>query len=148
MTDLIALDDQTRVWIYQADTLFEDGEIFEIKEEIAEFVDQWISHNRALRSYGNFFHRRFIALFVDESQAPASGCSIDSSVRFVNGLGAKYGRNMIERDHFAYIKDDEVQVIHMNSLSQAYKNGEINDQTLFFDHLVRCYSRIISLIKS
>ncbi len=136
MTDLIALDDQSRVWIYQADSFFEEEQLDELKAEIRHFVNQWVSHSHALRAYGNIFHRRFLCLFVDETQAVASGCSIDSSVRFVNAIGQKYQKNMIEREHFGYIKQDEVRFLHMHDLKQALESGKIDEETLFFDNLV------------
>ena len=144
MTDLIALDDNSRVWIYQADSFFEEEELYDVIPTIGGFVDQWISHSNSLRAYGNIFHQRFICLFVDESQSGASGCSIDSSVRFVNDIGSRYGKNMIEREHFGYIQDDEVKFIHMNKLEEAYKNKQISDDTLFFDNLVQNKADFIS----
>ncbi len=136
MTDLIALDENSRVWLYQADRFFDDQEIRMIQGEIYDFVTQWVSHSDALRAYGNIFHRRFIGLFVDESLAGASGCSIDSSVRFLNHLGTKFQANMIERDRFAYIKDDDVKVVGINDLAGHFASGEVANETLFFDHLV------------
>jgi len=136
MTDLIALDDSSRVWIYQADSFFEEEQLDDVKHQIRTFVNEWVSHNNALRAYGNIFHKRLLCLFVDETQAGASGCSIDSSVRFVNDLGKQYDKNMIEREHFGYIKNDEVYFMHMNQLSDQYKAGIVNEETLFFDNLV------------
>ena len=43
---------------------------------------------------------------------------------------------MIERDHFAYIKNDDVKVVHMSELTRKVEKGEIDNETLFFDHLV------------
>ncbi|MDA9774530.1 hypothetical protein N9B82_06195 [Saprospiraceae bacterium] len=136
MTDLIALHDSSRVWIYQADSFFEEEQIEDVKQSIREFVNQWVSHSNDLRAYGNIFHKRFLCLFVDETQSGASGCSIDSSVRFVNHIGQQYGKNMIEREHFGYIKDDEVYFLHMNKLAESVKSGLVDSETLFFDNLV------------
>ena len=136
MTDLIALHDNTRVWIYQADSFFEEEQLEDVKTHIRTFVDQWVSHSNGLRAYGNIFHKRFLCLFVDETQAGASGCSIDSSVRFIQQLGQDYGKDMIQRNHFAYIKEDEVYMVAQNELTSFYKSGKVDDDTLFFDNLV------------
>jgi len=74
----------SRVWIYQSKTAFSETDVTEIRGHIAAFTQQWASHNRALQATGDVLHGRFIVLMVDESQAGASGCSIDSSVHFVN----------------------------------------------------------------
>lgn len=143
MTDLIALDDNSRVWIYQADSFFKEEQLEEVQAYIREFVDQWVSHSNDLRAYGNIFHKRFLCLFVDETQAGVSGCSIDSSVRFVNKIGSQFNKNMMEREHFGYIRNDEVLFLHMNNLKEALDKGEVQEDTLFFDNLVKSKAEFI-----
>lgn len=137
MTELIALDETSKVWIYQADRFFTDDEMDEIIPSIRDFVTNWVSHSNELKAYGNLFHHRFICLFVDESESSASGCSIDSSVRFIKSIGDKYKVNMMSRTEFAYLKEDEVHAIPMDDLSSAMQKGEISLETLFFDHNVK-----------
>ena len=97
MTDLIALDEGSKVWIYHCSDVIPEEKIPEIKQHIFNFVSQWVSHSRELKAYGNIFHNRLLCLFVDESQAGASGCSIDSSVRFIKDLGAHYNVDFFDR---------------------------------------------------
>jgi hypothetical protein len=138
MTELIALDDKSKVWIYQADRFFTDDEMDEIIPAIKDFVTHWVSHSNQLRAYGNLFHHRFICLFVDESaNASASGCSIDSSVRFIKEIGTKYKTDMMGRTSFCYLHEDVVKAIDMNDLASAYANNEIDNSTLFFDNNVK-----------
>jgi hypothetical protein len=137
MTDLIALDDSAKVWVYHASEAIPDEKIPEVKRHISNFVGQWVSHNNALKAYGNIFHNRLLCLFVDETQAGASGCSIDSSVRFVKNLGAHYGIDFFDRMIFSYIEDDEVFTVKRAELKSLYQEGKISDETLFFDALVK-----------
>jgi hypothetical protein len=74
---------------------------------------------------------------VDESNADASGCSIDKSVYFLKNLQAKYSRDLFDRMHFSFKKGEEVITLDRNSFAQAYREGEINDETLVFDTLVK-----------
>ncbi len=135
--DLIALDNSSKVWIYQADRDFTYDELDEARPMIFSFLDSWTSHNHDLLTYGNIFHLRFLAFFVDETIAGASGCSIDKSVHFVESLGDKLGINFFDRSTFSFIKDDEVQFIDKANLKAAYENKSIDDETLFFNHLVQ-----------
>jgi hypothetical protein len=102
--DLIALENTSKVWIYQADRDITYDELDEMRPEIFQFLEEWTSHNQHLMTYGNVFHRRFLAFFVDETFSGASGCSIDKSVNFVEYLGAKYKINFFDRNTFAYMK--------------------------------------------
>lgn len=137
MTELIALHDQSKVWIYQASRFFSDDEMDDIIPMIRAFVTQWVSHNREIKGYGNLFHHKFICLFVDESHAHASGCSIDSSVRFIKEIGEKFKVDMMGRTEFCYLKDDIVHGIDMQKMPEAYASGLISDETLFFDNNVK-----------
>lgn len=136
--DLIALDNSSRVWIYQADQEFTYDELDDAREDIMNFLTEWTAHSAELDCYGNIFHKRFLALFVDESKAHASGCSIDSSVRFVEGLGAKYGKKFFDRMTYAYMTpEEEILTIHHSDLAAAYQAGTVDGDTFFFDNLVK-----------
>lgn len=137
--DLIALDNSSQVWVYQADRLLSYDELDDIREALFPFLDQWTSHQQNLYTYGNVFHRRFIALFVDGSASTgASGCSIDSSVKFITQLGNKLGVDFFDRMSFCYFdNNEEIHKVNKASFKKLYQSGQINDQTLVFDHLVK-----------
>jgi len=137
MTDLIALDDSSKVWVYHSSELIPEEKIPEIKNHIFNFVGQWVSHNNALKAYGNIFHNRLLCLFVDETKAGASGCSIDSSVRFLKKLGDHYNVDFFDRMIFSYILDDEVLTASRPELKNLYEQKVVSDDTLFFDPLVK-----------
>ena len=135
--DLIALDNSSRVWIYASSEEFSYDELDEARPEIYHFLDQWTSHNRNLISYGNIFHRRFLAFFVDESFSGASGCSIDKSVHFIEYLGQKFNKDFFNRMNLQFLIDEEVFQCHMQHLPAMISEGKINGETLFFDNLVK-----------
>lgn len=136
--DLIALDNQSRVWIYQADRELTYEELDRARDLLFPFLRDWTSHDQMLMTYGNVFHRRYLALFVDETQAhQASGCSIDASVRFVKALEAELKVDFFNRMIYTYMVDEEIRSIKHSELKTAFTSGEINENTLFFDNLVK-----------
>jgi|AntRauTorckE5430_2_1112549.scaffolds.fasta_scaffold03213_4 hypothetical protein len=126
----------TRIWVYQANQPFPDTAVPEIRDSLQEFVRQWVSHNRELKAGAEVLHNRFVILMVDESQADASGCSIDSSVHFLKQLQAKYGVDLFDRMAFSYKAGDEVRTVNRAEFAELYASGAINDDTLVFDTLV------------
>lgn len=126
----------TRIWVYQANQPFPDTAVPEIRDSLQEFVRQWVSHNRQLKAGAEVLHNRFLILMVDESQADASGCSIDSSVHFLKQLQAKYGVDLFDRMAFSYKVGDEVRTVGRAEFEELYASGAINDDTLVFDTLV------------
>lgn len=130
------LPPSTRVWIYASNQPFKAEDIPLVRTKIQDFAQQWVSHNRQLRSVGDLIHDRFVVLMVDESQAGASGCSIDKSVYFLKSLQAAYGVDLFDRMQFSYLDGDEVKTVNRDFFAQLYQEGKINDETLVFDPLV------------
>jgi hypothetical protein len=130
------LSENTRVWIYQSDKPFADEDIPQIRAKIADFTAQWVSHNDALKTFGDLYHSRFIVLMVDEAESGASGCSIDSSVRFIQQLGKEYGMDMFDRMNFMYKTEDGIKSAHREEFIELYRMGLINDKTVVFNNLV------------
>lgn len=135
--ELIALEPDSRVWIYQADRQFSEEEVVAMRKKLHEFLEAWTSHSRELMVYGNIFHRRFLGLFVDESLAGTSGCSIDASVHFIKELEREFDTNFFDRMTYTYLEDEEVREVHHNALHKAYADEVITRETLFFDNLVK-----------
>lgn len=131
------LPDTSRVWIYQAQQAFSAELSAEIQQQVQAFAQQWVSHNRALRASGEVLYDQFIVLMVDESQAGASGCSIDKSVHFMQALEAKYGINLFDRMTFTYKDGDQVMTAPREQFARLYAEGKINDDTLVFDNLIK-----------
>jgi hypothetical protein len=130
------LPPHTRVWIYQSSRGLSASEAAEIKQKADAFADQWTAHGQAMRAAIEVFYNRFIAVFADESQAMASGCSIDSSVRFIKQLETEYNISLLDRMNIAYKKGDRVEAVHMNDFRVLLSKEEANEHTIVFNNLV------------
>ncbi|MCC6818452.1 MAG: ABC transporter ATPase [Bacteroidia bacterium] len=130
------LSENSRVWLYQAERTLNESEILKIKNDLAHFCISWTAHDKALKADSDVLYQRFILLVVDESATDASGCSIDKSVRKLKELSAEIGVDFFDRLNMAYLKDNQVHSIHLNAIEQAKNEGNINDNTLFFNTLV------------
>ena len=131
------LPPSTRVWVYQSKRPFTNQEVPQLKATVQQFAQDWVSHNRQLHSHADVFHNQFLILMVDESMAGASGCSIDSSVRFLQQLGQAYQTDFFDRMTFAWMDGDEVKTATSEVFATLYKEGKINNETLVFDNLVK-----------
>jgi hypothetical protein len=125
------------VWIYQSNRPFRAEELQNLENQLATFAREWVSHSRQLVAKAEVLHERFVVLSVDETQqGGASGCSIDSSVRFMKQLEQQYQVELFNRFLFSYIADNEVHTVDSATFAAYYKQGVINDETLVFDTLV------------
>ncbi|MBR9919473.1 MAG: hypothetical protein GYB31_01460 [Bacteroidetes bacterium] len=137
MVSYDTLAPESRVWIYQINRPLSDAETEAMNEKLGTFAQQWVSHNRALKAMAKVWHNRFVVLMVDETQAGASGCSIDSSVRFLQELESEFSVNLFDRTTFTYLTNEgEIRSVDMQGFKAAYDAGDINENTLVFDNLV------------
>lgn len=126
----------SRVWIYQSSRLFTLSEALEMETTLQQFAEGWKSHGDEVSAYANLFFGQFVVLMADETKAGVSGCSTDSSVRFIKSLGDQYGVDFFNRTNLAFLIKEKVQVLPMNQLSYAVQNNFINGDTLYFNNLV------------
>lgn len=126
----------SRVWIYQSNRLFRMSEALDIEDALAKFCDQWKSHGAEVTAYGNLFFGQFLVLIADERAAGVSGCSTDSSVRFVKELGERFAVDFFGRTNLAFIIKEQLQVLPMNQLAYAFENGFITAETPFFNNTI------------
>ena len=108
----------SRVWYYLADRTFDETESDYIQNRLDEFVnDSWKSHGAKLSATGILLNNQLIALSVDDSSLGASGCSIDSSVKFIKELGAELKIDFFNRMYVLVSNGDETLRVHISDLS-------------------------------
>lgn len=127
----------SRIWVYQASRELNPSEMEYILSALRKFVPAWTAHDQQLSAHGWVTNKLFLFLMVDESQAGASGCSIDSSVAFIRSLGEKLNIDWFDRLNFAYKDDsDRLHLIHKDELPNAYQSGVVHDDTIFMNTLI------------
>ena len=128
--------DNSRVWIYQSNRLFQIPELLEIEGFLKTFVADWNSHGIPVKGFANMFFGRFLILMADETQTGVSGCSTDSSVHMVKELEKKYNCSFFDRQLLSFYIKETVELIPLSQLEYAYTHIHITDETLFFDNTV------------
>jgi hypothetical protein len=131
------MPETARVWIYQSSRSFSEMELTVLRSQLRAFVGDWTAHSNQLSAAGDVLFERFLVLAVDESQAGASGCSIDKSVNFLKSIENQYNTQLFERMHFAFLQGEDVEVVPSGEFSRLYTEGGISENTLVFDNLVQ-----------
>ena len=129
---------ESRVWIYGAERALTKEETKIVRSRSQEFVSNWVSHSKDLDAGADVLHNRFLVLAVDETQAEASGCSIDGSVNFVKALGAEIGVDFFNRMRFSY-RDDagKIHTVGREEFKLLYSQGLLKNDSIVFDPLVK-----------
>jgi len=136
---LEGVSDAARIWIFQSSAALTEDQCLTIQKSLDLFLPQWTSHSRALLAQGAVLHDRFIVVALDEeASSGASGCSIDSMTHQIEAISRHLNINLQDRMTFYFKKDEgDILGIQMHGLSDAYKSGVVDDETLVFDNLVR-----------
>ncbi len=87
----------SRVWLYTADRAIDTIEAHYIQENLEYFASAWKAHSTPLKAKACMLNEYIIAFVVDQTITNASGCSVDTSVRFVKELGEKLNINFFNR---------------------------------------------------
>jgi len=132
----VSFPDDSKVWIYQSSRKLSIAEALELEHDIQVFAADWNTHGKANNAFINLFFGQFLVIMADETQAPVSGCSTDSSIRFVKQLEKKFGVQFFDRQLLAFIIKDQVQLLPLNQLDYAVGQGFITKDTLYFNNLV------------
>jgi len=134
--------ENSRVWIYQSDKKLADDVVQQIQQRLNSFTAEWTAHNNQLKARGEIRYNRFLILIVDETQAGASGCSIDKSVNFMKRLEQEFNISLFDRFNLAYRNADEVLSLPRHGFEELLKQGSINKDTIVYNNLVQNLSEL------
>ncbi len=130
---------ESSIWIYQSNRSFNDKEIEELQQILHEFTQSWTAHNNQLKAGFEIRYNQFIVLIVDETQAGASGCSIDKSVHLMKEIENKYNVVLFDRMQIAYKDNGQIKILASEAFRENVETGKLNAETIVFNNLVKDY---------
>lgn len=130
------MPDHSRVWIYQSNRKFSDEEVQDIDKDLAAFVAEWAAHATPLEASYKIFYNRFIVLAVDQEVHPASGCSIDASVRVIQDLEQKYSVDLLDKMNVTYKTGEFIAFKTLIEFKSLVKSKAVSANTIVFNNLV------------
>lgn len=131
------LSDNARVWIYQSDRRLNESECAFITAEAGKFLSEWNAHGTKMAARLSVLFNRFVVLAADESQVKASGCSIDSSVRFLQSVQQALNIDLFNRMNIAYRNaSGDIETATLPVFQDMIAAGTITPETMVFNNLV------------
>ncbi len=136
LVDFNTLPDESRVWIYQSNRTFSEAELLEVRQEIEAFLQDWTAHGSDLNAGYEMPYNRFIVFGLDQAMQGATGCSIDASVRFIQGLEKKYTIDLLDKMNVSYKQGEFVAYKTLKDFRVMAKNKSVSKNTIVFNNLV------------
>jgi len=129
-------NDNSRVWVYQSNRVFTQSEALQIEELLKNFSRDWKSHGTPVKGFANLFFGQFIILMADETAMGVSGCSTDSSVRFIKNIEQDFQVELFDRLMLAFLIQERIQLLPLSQISSYLEDGLINTDTLYFNNTI------------
>ena len=109
---------ESKVWVYTSNRILNSAEQQFVQKELDIFTNNWAAHGSGLKAQGLIEHDQFIVLAVDETMVGASGCSIDSSVKFIKAVGEELNVDFFDRLNLVLEKNGEFKRAHISDLKE------------------------------
>ena len=137
------LSEDSRIWIYQSNKELNNDQVCEISGKLTDFLKTWNTHGKPISCSFQVKYNRFI-IIAAENTLEISGCSIDSSVAFIQSLEAKYSIVLLDKMDVAYRTNETIDIISLKDFKQMVKNKSITSTTVVFNNLVSNISELNS----
>lgn len=136
LVDFSTLPETARVWIYQANRSFTEIELQEISIKLDNVITQWTAHGTDLNAGYTIKYKRFIIIGLNQDLSKASGCSIDSSVRFIQQLEKDYSVDLLDKMNVSYKQGEFVAYKTLTDFRKMAKDKAVGPNTIVFNNLV------------
>jgi hypothetical protein len=125
-----------RVWTYVIEKPLSTEQLGLLKQKGDAFVKGWTAHDLQLHASFDILHDRIIIVKVNENVQEASGCSIDKLTRFISGVGAEFGVDLMNRLNVAYRDRGGVAIAPLAAVREKLRAGELTAETMVLDTTV------------
>lgn len=135
---LDALPDLARVWVFAADRPVRGAEAERLLAEVDRYLAGWKAHGHPLTCARDWRDDHFLAVGVDQSEAHATGCSIDGLFRSLRALEPHIGASLVGGGRVLYRgADGVVRSVTRDEFGALAARGEVGPDTTVFDPTVQ-----------
>ena len=134
--DFKELPDDSKIWIYQSNRKLSDEEVEAISTKTEAFLEQWTAHGSDLEAGYEIRYNRFIIFGLNQENASASGCSIDSSVYFIQSLEKEYGLDLLDKMNVTFYNGEFIAHKSLADFKKMAKARSVSKNTVVFNNLV------------
>jgi len=129
-TDINALDDSARIWLFGISPALDDDKRAHMLGEVDRFLAGWAAHNVPVTSAREILHDSFLLIAVDK-QSETSGCSIDRMFGLLRQLERDLGVAILDPQQIFVRHGDG----HVTAVTRDEFRASADAHTIVFDTL-------------
>ena len=144
VTTFDLLPDDARVWIFTANQKLNAEIVSSIQKQLDQHLAGWTAHGNSLLAAHTILHDFFLVIGLNQNEADASGCSIDSLFRMIKMVGETVNIDFLNRENVALHTENGITLVERKSLKHflAEKNAQF-----VYNTLLNSKSDVIHLFK-
>lgn len=128
------LPSNARVWIFASSEPIAGSQARTLLTAVDDYLAEWKAHGLPLTCARDWRDDRFLAIGVDQSDAHASGCSIDGLFRTLQRLEPALGTSLVGGGRVFYRATDGAIVCASRAdFAARAAAGSVRDDTPVFD---------------
>ena len=142
LVDFNNLNDESRIWIYPSEIMFNDEQRIFILNKISFFLQNWNAHQLPLKAGVKILENHFIVIALDESINVASGCSIDALQHTIQSIEKQLSITLMNRLNIFCVVNDIIKCIPIEKLSK-----DTDEKILFYDLTISKKGELLTYLK-
>ena len=128
------MPDHARLWIFAADRPLTAREQLNLLAGVDAFLDPWKAHGEPLTVARDLRHDRFLLVGVDESNAGASGCSVDALLRALTEMEHALDVSLLDHGPVLFRRGDRIERLPRQEFTELAQRGEVTPATIVFNN--------------
>lgn len=129
-TDINALSDASRIWLFGIAPALDDAKRARILQQVDHFLGGWAAHNVPVTSAREILHDTFLLIAVDQ-QSETSGCSIDRMFGLLRQLERDLGAAILD-PNLVFVRHGDGRV---GAMTRDDFRASADPHTVVFDTL-------------
>jgi hypothetical protein len=126
-----------RVWVFASDRPLAGEQAELLLETVDAYLDEWRAHGQPLICARAWRDGRFLAIGVDQTDAYASGCSIDGLFRTLQQLQPRLGASLVGGGRVFYrAPEGTIESVPRDEFTRLAESGTVTGTTPVFDPTV------------
>ncbi len=130
-----SMPESSRVWLYQTNRKLSETESKATMQFLKQSIDSWVTHGMPMKGSFSLLHDRILLIAADVNFQSPSGCSIDSSTRWLKDLGASLNVDFFDRS-IGYFEGNELKFISFFDAKKNVQSGVFKTDTEIINHQI------------
>ncbi|MFN5557642.1 MAG: hypothetical protein ACK48F_15610 [Chryseotalea sp.] len=144
VTTFDLLPEDARVWLFTANQKLNAETVSSIQKQLDQYLAGWTAHGNSLLAAHTILHDYFIVIGLNQNEADASGCSIDSLFRMIKTVAENANIDLLNRENVALHTESGITLVERKGLKQFLAENKVQ---FVYNTLVNTKSNVIHHFK-